>query len=30
MIHADLPDGISMNPSYITVTVKDASASNEE
>ena len=30
MIHADLPDGISMNPSYITVTVKDAPASNEE
>jgi YbbR domain-containing protein len=30
MVHADLPDGISMNPSYITVTVKDASASNEE
>jgi len=30
LIHADLPDGVIMNPSYITVTVKDASASTEE
>ena len=30
LLHADLPDGVHMNPSYITVTVKDASASAEE
>lgn len=30
MLHADMPDGIIMNPSYITVTVKDADASAEE
>ena len=30
MIHADLPDGLIMNPSYITVTVRDASASGNE
>ena len=30
MIHADLPDGVILNPSYITVTVKDAAASAEE
>lgn len=29
MIHADLPDGLIMNPSYITVTVKDAEPSAE-
>ena len=29
MIHADLPNGLIMNPSYITVTVKDADASAE-
>ena len=29
MIHTDLPDGLIMNPSYITVTVKDADASAE-
>jgi len=30
MIHADIPDGLILNPSYITVTVKDASASAQE
>ena len=30
MIHADLPNGVIMNPSYITVTVKDAAASADE
>lgn len=29
MIHTDLPNGLIMNPSYITVTVKDAAASEE-
>ena len=29
MIHADMPNGLVLNPSYITVTVKDASASAE-
>ena len=29
MIHTDLPNGLIMNPSYITVTVKDADASAE-
>lgn len=29
MIHTDLPEGLIMNPSYITVTVKDADASAE-
>ena len=29
MIHTDLPSGLIMNPSYITVTVKDANASAE-
>lgn len=29
MIHTDLPDGLIMNPSYITVTVKDADTSEE-
>ena len=30
MLHAELPDGLILNPSYITVTVRDASASTEE
>lgn len=30
MLHAELPDGLTLNPSYITVTVRDASASTEE
>ncbi|MBQ2924695.1 MAG: hypothetical protein IJE57_03875 [Anaerotignum sp.] len=30
LIHADLPDGVILNPSYITVIVKDASTSAEE
>ena len=30
LIHADLPDGVILNPSYITVIVTDASTSAEE
>lgn len=30
MVHADLPDGLTMNPSYITVTVRDTVVSDNE
>lgn len=30
MIHADLPNGLIMNPSYITVTIKDTGVSDNE
>ena len=30
MLHAELPDGVTLNPSYVTVTIRDASASTEE
>ena len=30
MLHADLPNGLVLNPSYITVTVNDADASDHE
>ena len=29
-IHADLPEGLVLNPSYITVTIRDANASDHE